>query len=276
MAAPRTADYRTEQALVEVDGLTVEHVHPGSRERFSAVRGVSLRIDPAEMAGVVGESGSGKTSLALAVAALGTHTSGAVRLMGTDVTTLRPRALRALRPDVQVIFQDPHGSLDPRQRIRSGLRELRRLQPRRTSWTSDEELLASVKLGPELLDRYPHQLSGGQAQRVCIARALLMQPRLLVADEPTSGLDVSVQAEVLRLLLDLRESKSIAVLFISHDLGVVRRICDRVYVMLRGEVVEEGATDEVFDRPQHPYTADLIAAIPGRALRDSRATGSAQ
>ncbi len=254
--------------LVEVDDLVVEHLRRGSRVSFAAVKNVSMHIDTAEIVGVVGESGSGKTSLAMALTALGTHTSGTVRLLGTDLTSLSPRAMRALRPEVQVIFQDPHGSLDPRQRVRSGLAELRRLQPERTAWVDDADLLARVKLAPELLDRFPHQLSGGQAQRVCIARALLMRPRVLVADEPTSGLDVSVQAEVLRLLLDLRDSTSVAIMFISHDLSVVRRICDRVYVMLRGEVVEDGRTVDVFDDPQHPYTRKLLDAVPGRALRE--------
>lgn len=258
---------RDTTALVEVEDLVVEHHRRGTRERFAAVDHVSLRVAPGEIVGVVGESGSGKTSLAMAMIALGEHSSGTITLLGHELTSMRPRQLRALRPEVQVIFQDPHGSLDPRQRVRSGLKELRRLHPHRTSWIDDAGLLESVKLSPELLGRFPHQLSGGQAQRVCIARALLMRPRLLIADEPTSGLDVSVQAEVLRLLLDLRESTSVAVLFISHDLSVVRRISDRVYVMLRGEVVEHGVTAEVLDHPEHDYTRKLIGAVPGMALR---------
>lgn len=251
--------------VLDVDQLTVEHQRPGSREKFRAVDGVSMRIGPAEVVGVVGESGSGKTSVAMAVTALGALSSGNVRLLGNEVRTANAKKLRAMRPDVQVIFQDPHGSLDPRQKIGAGFRELRRLQPQRTRWTTDAELLEMVRLNPNVLDRYPHQLSGGQAQRVCIGRALLMRPKLLVADEPTSALDVSVQAEVLRLLLELRDATSVAILFISHDLGVVRRICDRVYVMLKGQVVESGDTRAVFDDPQHDYTQRLIASAPGRA-----------
>ena len=145
-----------------------------------------------------------------------------------------------------------------------GCVEVRPLQPARAGWTTDVELLEMVRLNPNVLQRYPHQLSGGQAQRVCIARALLLRPKLLVADEPTSGLDVSVQAEVLRLLLELRDSTSVAILFISHDLGVVRQICDRVYVMLRGRIVEQGDTREVFEHPKHEYTQGLIASAPGQ------------
>lgn len=251
-------------ALLDVDQLIVEHQRPDSRESFRAVDGVCLRVSPAEVVGIVGESGSGKTSVAMAVTALGAHTNGVVRLLGKDITKASARQLRAMRPDVQLIFQDPHGSLDPRQGIGAGLRELRRLQPERTNWTNDNDLLELVRLNPNVVERYPHQLSGGQAQRVCIARALLMRPKLLVADEPTSGLDVSVQAEVLRLLMELRDTTGVAILFISHDLGVVRRICDRVYVMLRGQVVEAGVTTTVFESPQHDYTQRLIASAPGR------------
>jgi ABC-type glutathione transport system ATPase component len=251
-------------ALLDTDQLTVQYQHPGSRQKFRAVDGVCMHVGPAEVVGIVGESGSGKTSVAMAVTALGPHVSGTIRLLGQDLARLDSRKLRALRPDVQVIFQDPHGSLDPRQRIGAGLRELRRLQPKRSGWVTDEELLELVRLNPNVLPRYPHQLSGGQAQRVCIARALLTRPRLLVADEPTSGLDVSVQAEVLRLLLELRDATSVAILFISHDLEVVRRICDRVYVMLAGRIVEEGDTRTVFEAPQHEYTQKLIASAPGR------------
>ncbi|HST42274.1 MAG TPA: ATP-binding cassette domain-containing protein [Conexibacter sp.] len=258
----------TRERIVDVDGLTVIHQRRGGGrgERFAAVDGVSIHLDAGEIVSVVGESGSGKTSLAMALTALGAHTSGRVELLGRDLSTLRPRQLRALRPEVQVIFQDPHGSLDPRQSVKAGFKELRGLQPQRTSWTDDAGLLAQVRLSPDLLDRYPHQLSGGQAQRVCIARALLMRPRVLVADEPTSGLDVSVQAEVLRLLLELRDGTGVSILFISHDLSVVRRISDRVYVMRSGTVVEEGLCAQVLDAPQHPYTRELIAAVPGQSL----------
>ncbi len=264
-----------EPPVVEVDGLTVRF-RTGARARrphHTAVDGVSLRVGGGEIVGVVGESGSGKTTLGMAVAGLGPRTSGEIRVLGRDLAALRPAELRNLRPEVQVIFQDPHGSLDPRQSVRSGLRELRGLQPERTSWIGDEELMAQVRLAPDLLGRMPHQLSGGQAQRVCIARALLMRPRLLVADEPTSGLDVSVQAEVLGLLLRLRETTGVSVLFVSHDLSVVRRICDRVYVMLRGRVVEEGTAARVLEEPVHEYTRRLVAAVPGRRLREARAAG---
>lgn len=256
------------ERLVDVRDLTVVHQLRGKRgAQMTAVDGVSVHLDAGEIVSVVGESGSGKTTLAMALTALGAHTSGTISLLGHDLQSLGPRALRELRPEVQVVFQDPHGSLDPRQSVRAGFRELRRLQPERTAWTDDAGLLERVRLSPDLLGRYPHQLSGGQAQRVCIARALLLQPRLIVADEPTSGLDVSVQAEVLRLLLDLRDTTGVTILFISHDLSVVRRISDRVYVMLHGKVVEEGATAAVLDAPQHEYTRRLIAAVPGRTLR---------
>lgn len=269
-AAPTpTAGTRTADQIVEVDRLTVEY--RGSRGHHTAVDQVSMRIGGGEIVGVVGESGSGKTTLGMAVAGLGPRTSGEIRVLGRDLRALKAAELRRLRPEVQVIFQDPHGSLDPRQSVLSGLRELRRLQPERTGWIGDEELMRQVRLSPDLLGRLPHQLSGGQAQRVCIARALLMRPRLLVADEPTSGLDVSVQAEVLGLLLRLRETTGVAVLFVSHDLSVVRRICDRVYVMLRGRVVEEGPAARVLEAPAHEYTRRLVAAVPGRRLRGAAA-----
>ncbi|GAA2733410.1 ABC transporter ATP-binding protein [Actinocorallia aurantiaca] len=270
-ASPATAGERASERIVEVDELTVEYRTGGRRGHHTAVDRVSLHVDGGEIVGVVGESGSGKTTLGMAVAGLGPRTSGEIRLLGRDLRTLGAADLRRLRPEVQVIFQDPHGSLDPRQSVRSGLRELRGLQPERTGWIDDEELLRQVRLSPDLLGRLPHQLSGGQAQRVCIARALLMRPRLLVADEPTSGLDVSVQAEVLGLLLRLRETTGVAVLFVSHDLSVVRRICDRVHVMLRGRVVEEGPAGRVLEAPEHEYTRKLVSAVPGRRLRGAAA-----
>ena len=252
--------------LLDVRELSVEYPHRrrGHSASLKAVDAVSFVVHRGEIVGVVGESGSGKTSLALAVARLGRCTAGTVELDGASLTGLSPRRMRGVRADIQVVFQDPHASLDPRQSVRGGLAELRRLHPSRTDWIGDGDLMRRVKLRPEVLDRYPHQLSGGQAQRVCIARALLLRPRLLLADEPTSGLDVSVQADILQLLLDLREEYGISILFISHDLSVVNRICERVYVMLRGRVVEEGPTRVVLHTPRHEYARRLIAAVPGR------------
>ncbi len=256
--------------VLDITDLVVEHRREKSRELFRAVGGVSLSMQPGDTVGVVGESGSGKTTLAMAATGLGPRTSGKIELLGRDLDTLSKQQLRALRPEVQVVFQDPHGSLDPRQSVRSGFRELRRLQPKRTSWTDDVALLDQVRLGPEMLDRYPHQLSGGQAQRVCIARALLMRPRLIVADEPTSGLDVSVQADVLDLLRESLAGSGASMLFISHDLAVVRNLCSHVMVMLHGEVVEAGPTEEVLNAPRHDYTRKLLAAMPGARWREKR------
>ncbi|WP_110207655.1 ABC transporter ATP-binding protein [Nocardioides daejeonensis] len=256
--------------VLDITDLVVEHRREKSRELFRAVGGVSLSMQPGDTVGVVGESGSGKTTLAMAATGLGPRTSGKIELLGRDLDTLSKQQLRALRPEVQVVFQDPHGSLDPRQSVRSGFRELRRLQPKRTSWTDDVALLDQVRLGPEMLDRYPHQLSGGQAQRVCIARALLMRPRLIVADEPTSGLDVSVQADVLDLLRESLADSGASMLFISHDLAVVRNLCSHVMVMLHGEVVEAGPTEEVLNAPRHDYTRKLLAAMPGARWREKR------
>ncbi len=235
-----------------------------------AVDGVSLHVDAREIVGIVGESGSGKTSIAMAVAGLQPFTSGSISAVGKPISMRLPRADRAL---VQMVFQDPIAAFDPRQSVRGGLRELRRLHGARTDWTTDEELLARVGLLPQLLDRLPHQLSGGQAQRVSIARALLLRPALLIADEPTSALDVSVQAQILDLLRTLCEEEGLSVLFISHDLAVVRALCQRVYVLLHGELVESGPTDRVMSRPEHEYTAQLIAAIPGHYSADAEPVG---
>ncbi|MGW0506618.1 ABC transporter ATP-binding protein [Micromonospora sp. NPDC003241] len=256
--------------VLAVDDLVVEHRNRSTGEVFRAVDQVSLRIAAGESVAVVGESGSGKTTLAMAATGLGPRGTGDIRLLGHSLASIGRGQLRRLRPEVQVVFQDPHGSLDPRQSVRSGLRELRTLQPRRTSWITDADLLGRVRLAPEILDRFPHQLSGGQAQRVCIARALLMRPRLIVADEPTSGLDVSVQADVLALLREIRTTTGAALLMISHDLAVVRAVCDTVHVMFRGQVVEAGPCETVFVTPRHDYTRELLAAMPGARWRNRR------
>lgn len=260
----------TRRVILDVRDLVVEHRNRSTGELFKAVDGVDLTIRAGESVAIVGESGSGKTTLAMAATGLGHYSSGQIRLLGRELSELSHRELRALRPEVQVVFQDPHGSLDPRQTVKSGLRELRALQPERTAWTTDLDLLQQVRLAPEILDRYPHQLSGGQAQRVCIARALLMRPVLIVGDEPTSGLDVSVQADVLKLLQEVREQTHAALLMVSHDLAVVRSVCERVNVMYKGKVVESGLSETVFSDPDHDYTRELLAALPGAKWRASR------
>ena len=256
---------------LDVRELSVVHSNRQNRAlTVVAVDRVSLTVGRGEVVGVVGESGSGKTSLAMTVAGLGTISNGSIAIRGQ---LLHRQLTPQERAEIQVVLQDPHGSLDPRQSVRGGLRELRQIHPARTAWITDEQLLAKVGLGPEILDRLPHAISGGQAQRVAIARALLLRPSVLIADEPTSALDVSVQAQILSLLLELRNSEGLSILFISHDLGVVRSICDRVHVMLNGRVVESGPVEQVFDHPAHSYTRRLIDAIPGR--RRAQAAGEA-
>lgn len=250
--------------VLSVENLSIVHPARMRRPANTAVDDVTVFAEQGEIVGVVGEPGSGKTSLAMAVGGLGRITSGTIDV---DGVTPGPRMAREDRAAIQMVFQDPHGALDPRQSIGRGLRELRKLHPRRTDWVTDEELLEKVGLGVGILDRLPHQISGGQAQRVSIARALLLRPSLLLADEPTSGLDVSIQAQIVRLLKQIRDDERLTILFISHDLAVVRAICDRVFVMKDGKVVEEGLTEEVLERPAHPYTRKLLAAVPGAGRR---------
>ncbi|MET0829783.1 MAG: ABC transporter ATP-binding protein [Microbacterium sp.] len=254
-AAPR--------AVVEVEDLSIDY-HRRGHPTMRAVSSASLTVGEQEIVGIVGESGSGKTSLAMCVAGLVEPTEGIVAVRGQHDAARGRRARLDRRADVQVVFQNPYEALDARQRLDRGLKELRSIHPQRTAWTTDAELFDLVGLSDVLLTRYPHEISGGQAQRVAIARALLLRPVVLVADEPTSALDVSVQARLLKLLGHLRDSQSLSILFISHDLGVVRQLCDRVYVMERSKIVESGSAQDVFDSPQHPYTDRLLSFVPGR------------
>lgn len=247
-------------AALSVQGLSVIY----QRGAAPSVDNVSFEVGPRQIVGVVGESGSGKTSVAMVAAGLLKASEGSVFVHDELVMTKMSRDRRA---KVQVVFQDPQGALDPRQTVRSGLRELRRLHRARTAWTGNEALLETVGLPANILDRLPHQISGGQAQRVAIARALLLRPDVLIADEPTSALDVSVQAQILSLLQSLRANADLSILFISHDLAVVRSLCDTVHVMKSGRIVESGTARDVIDFPKHEYTASLIAAIPGSVHR---------
>ncbi|WP_051732898.1 ATP-binding cassette domain-containing protein [Kitasatospora phosalacinea] len=259
---PDTVDVSSASDVLRVQDLVVTY------GRHRAVDGVGFRIAPGESYAVVGESGCGKTTLARTVLGLLRPVAGEVALEGVRLDRARGRDLRALRRRVQIVFQNPFAALDPRMTVARLVDEpLRLAQPDLTAAGRAEAvsaLLASVGLADRFLGRRPHELSGGQCQRVAIARALAMDPVLLVLDEPTSALDVSVQAQVLNLLADLRQRQGLAYLLISHDLGVVRRLADRIGVMHAGRLVEEGPAQQVLHAPSADYTRALIAAVPGR------------
>lgn len=232
-----------------------------------ALADASLSLERGEAIGIVGESGSGKSTLARCLALLERPDAGRVLLEGVDLTRLGRRQLRHSRRRIQVVFQDPYSSLNPRLTVGSALREVlsvHDLVPRDQIPRRVTELLDQVGLPARAVERYPSDFSGGQRQRICIARALAMEPQVLVADEPVSALDVSVQAQVLALLEEIRGRLDLAMLFITHDLRVAAQVCDQVAVMQAGRIVECGPAEEVLVRPRHPYTQALCAAAPGR------------
>ena len=237
----------------------------GAPDMVRAVDGVSLSIEEGRSFGLVGESGCGKSTLARLIMALEPTTSGTISFRGEDVNALPPEELRKRRRDFQMVFQDPFGSLDPRQRVERIVAEpLDALDTvaREERRARVVDVLDAVGLKASDLEKYPHEFSGGQRQRIAIARALITKPALIVADEPVSALDVSVQAQVLNLMHDLQSEFGVTYLFISHDLAVVEYVCAEVAVMNAGKIVERGDANEIFSRPQHPYTQTLLNAVP--------------
>jgi peptide/nickel transport system ATP-binding protein len=275
------------EPFLEVDDIVRDYVLPrrrllGAPPRLRALHGVSFAVGAGQSFAVVGESGCGKSTLARTVLALETPSAGTVRLFGRDLFALAPRELRAMRRHVQMVFQDPYGSLDPRRKvgwiIAEPLDALEGGQGAGERRDRIAEALISVGLKPGDAEKFPHEFSGGQRQRIAIARALVTRPELIVADEPVSALDVSVQAQVLNLMIDLQERLGLSYLFISHDLAVVRHIAEGVAVMYLGRIVEQGPTAAVFGYPLHPYTRALLEAVPqvGSARRRRRATLSGE
>jgi oligopeptide transport system ATP-binding protein len=257
--------------ILEVRNLTVWFPRKSSLLRraigqVKAVTGVSFVIPTGKTVGLVGESGSGKTTVAMAIMNLVSATEGNILFRGRDITNLSEKEFRPLRRQIQIIFQDPFGSLNPRWDVLRIVTEP--FQVHFPSLTASErkeraaELLRRVGLKPELLQRFPHEFSGGQRQRIGIARALAVEPALIVCDEPVSALDVSVQAQIVNLLEDLQQELGISYLFISHDLAVVEHISDLVVVMYRGEVVEAAAAEIIYREPKHEYTRNLLASVP--------------
>ena len=272
MSAPSNPPSPADQPVVVASQL--RRVYPISKGLFrkpdllQAVSGVSFTVHAGKTLAVVGESGCGKSTLARMVTLIESPSEGSLKLGGVDVITATPQQRHALRQTVQLVFQNPYGSLNPRKRIGQILEAPLEINTTLNATERAEKaraMLALVGLRPEHYDRYPHMFSGGQRQRIAIARALMLNPSLVVADEPVSALDVSIQAQVLNLLADLQRDLGLAYLFISHDLGVVRHIAHDVLVMYLGHTVEQGDKNAIFNRPLHPYTQALLGSTPGLA-----------
>jgi peptide/nickel transport system ATP-binding protein len=265
MAGTGTAHLRPgSDTLLRVEDLVVEF--SAGRDKVHAVSGVSLDVRPGETLGLVGESGCGKSTTGKAIIQLPAPTSGHVRFDGTELTGLSGKKLRAVRTKLQFVFQDPISSLNPRRKVRDILAEPLRIWGRGSKAEQEakvRETLDTVGLDPDVaLDKRPHQFSGGQCQRISIARALVMEPDLIICDEPVSALDVSVQAQILNLLDELKDRFDLTLVFIAHDLAVVKHVSTRVAVMYLGKTCEVGDPDTLYARPAHPYTAALLASIP--------------
>ncbi|ACM38721.1 ABC transporter ATP-binding protein [Agrobacterium vitis] len=248
-------------------------MRPGSGKLLRAVEGISLDVYPTETLGLVGESGSGKSTLGRCLTRLYDVSGGSLTFDGQDITKVDGKALKSVRRKMQMIFQDPSASLNPRRKVRDVLSEVLKVHKIREGAAIEDrlaELMDLVGLRREYLDRYPHEFSGGQRQRIGIARALAVEPKMIVADEPVSALDVSVQAQIVNLFSDLREKLDLTYVFIAHDLAVVRQVSTRVAVMYLGSIVEIGDTDALYANPSHPYTQALLSAIPQPHKRDKR------
>ncbi|WP_333827491.1 ABC transporter ATP-binding protein [Pararhodobacter sp.] len=257
-----------EDLVLEVAGMAKQYTIGsfGKRRQLNALHPTDFSLRKGEILGVVGESGSGKTTLARCVARLVKASAGSVRLVGTDIASLSAAKMRSARRDVQIVFQDPYRSMNARMKLRDVIAEgmVNFGVPAAEIRRRCVELIEAVGLQAAMLDRYPHQLSGGQRQRICIARALALDPSVLICDEAVSALDVSVQAQVIRLLLDLRDRLGVSILFITHDLRVAAQLCDSVIVMHNGQVVEAGRAVDILTTPEHEYTRYLIDAVPAR------------
>ena len=271
---PRVVQARADSTPALLRVTSVSKTYAGKRSWFSrgtngvlAVNNVSLSVPTQGSLAIVGESGSGKSTLARCIIGLEHNESGDVELENQTINGLSRSELRPIRQKIQMIFQDPFSSLNPRQKVGDiiSLGPMIQGVERDEAWEQAKELLRRVGLRAEAADRYPHEFSGGQRQRIGIARALAVKPKLIVADEPVSALDVSVQKQVLELLDELREEMGLSLLFITHDLRVAATVCENILIMSKGEVVEQGTTQEVFAKPAHPYTQSLLAAIPGQA-----------
>lgn len=264
--------------LLEVNGLSVRFALPKAslfapRRHLEAVRGISFRLSRGKSLGIVGESGSGKTTAALAAIRLVHASGGEVLFDGRNLLDLDAAEMRGMRKDIQLIFQDPYSSLNPRDRVCDIVQEpleLMKIGDRESRGARVEELFGLVGLRPDQMRLFPHQFSGGQRQRISIARALASNPKLVVCDEPVSALDVAIQAQILNLLRRLQAKLGLSYLFISHDLGVVRYICDEVAVMYLGKIVEMASIDEIYESARHPYTQALLSAAPSLARRKSK------